>query len=63
MQEKTEEKYKEVMVYLQIKEILKLDVVVTDFEKSLMKWVYILGENIVLYGWLFHYGQCIWRKI
>ncbi|KAG0436149.1 hypothetical protein DMUE_4366 [Dictyocoela muelleri] len=28
-----------------------------------MNSVRVLNDNIFLYGCLFHYGQCIWRKI
>lgn len=62
-QEKTEEKYAEIFLFLRSKNILSPKIVITDFEKVLINSSQFLGNNVVNYNCLFHFGPCIYRKI
>jgi hypothetical protein len=40
-----------------------LNTVIMDFEQAAMNAVTLLGENVLIYNCLFHYGQILWRKL
>lgn len=63
LQEKSEEKYKEIFLYLKNNGILNPKVVITDYEKALFSSFNVFDNGFKSYGCLFHYGQCLWRKI
>ncbi|KAG0434100.1 hypothetical protein DMUE_5300 [Dictyocoela muelleri] len=62
-QEKSEDIYKKAFLYLKDNEILNPTTVITDYEKALLTASKIFNNNVKSFGCLFHYGQCIWRKI
>ncbi|KAI0989484.1 hypothetical protein GJ496_007858 [Pomphorhynchus laevis] len=63
LQEKSEDKYKDVFLFLKNNGILNPTVAVTDYERALFSSFEIYGDNFKSYGCLFHYGQCLWRKM
>lgn len=39
------------------------NIVITDYERTFLNSFAIYDNTIRSYGCLFHYGQCIWKKI
>lgn len=59
-QDKTVKKYLEIFDFLKNKNIINLEIIITDFEKALINSLVYFGPETNNYGCLFHYNQCIW---